>query len=125
MRLIDADERIELIQKTHCTGCNNYNKVKCRACDIGDMLDYLDDAPTVDQWHYPSKGEYPPLTNHKSWSDDVLCECTDGKYRVGHYINTMGHKSGTQWDNWWFEFGMERKGIVLRWQYIDPPKEEA
>ena len=116
MRLIDADELKNKIFKER-----NYFSEEKTPYIIG----CIEEAPTVDLWRYPSRGEYPPLTNHKSWSDDVLCECTDGKYRVGHYVNTMGQKASTQWDNWRFEFGMERKGIVVRWQYIEPPKEEA
>lgn len=113
-RLIDADALMELIEKTHCTGCNNYNKVRCRACSIGDMLDYLDDAPTVDQWHYPSKEGYP--------DEDVEClvYTTSGNKFIAIRDST---------DKCWFtgecfdEF--LRDDCVACWQYIVPPKEEA
>lgn len=104
-RLIDADALMELVQKTHCTGCNNYNKVRCRACDIGYMLDYLDAAPTVDPWHYPSKGEYP------TEGEEVFVAWTsEGSYDV-------------------VKFRYDRWGVKLSppyaWQHIVPPKEEA
>lgn len=110
---IQNGEKLTLTEAMSVLKCYHFDWRCSQALDV--VLE------SVNPWCYPSKGEYPPLTNHKSWSDDVLCECTDGKYRVGHYINTMGHKYGTQWDNWRFEFGMERKGIVLRWRYIVPP----
>ncbi len=47
-RLIDANSRIEEIKKTHCTNCENYGGVKCRACWVDDAIGLIDDAPTVD-----------------------------------------------------------------------------
>ena len=48
MRLIDVDARIEEIKKVNCTGCNNYNGIRCRACWVDDAIGLFDDAPTVD-----------------------------------------------------------------------------
>lgn len=62
MRLIDADALIHEIQSVHCNDCDRRKGTKkgkttfvyeigdapCRACGIGDALDYLEDAPTVD-----------------------------------------------------------------------------
>ena len=108
-RLIDADALMELIEKTHCTGCNNYNKVRCRACGIGDMLDYLDDAPTVDLWHYPSKGEYPPS------GEEVLCLLWGTTPDVGCW---------NEKDKLWHFDEFEEEDVDC-WQYIELPKEEA
>ena len=47
-RLIDANARIEEIKKAHCTKCENYNGIKCRACWVDDAIGLIDDAPTVD-----------------------------------------------------------------------------
>lgn len=47
-RLIDANARIEEIRKAHCTNCENYGGVKCRACWVDDAIGLIDDAPTVD-----------------------------------------------------------------------------
>ncbi len=48
MRLIDVDARIEEIKKANCTGCNNYNGIRCRACWVDDTIGLFDDAPAVD-----------------------------------------------------------------------------
>ena len=62
-------------------------------------------------WHYPSKGEYPPLLEY------VLCKLTDDTYEVGYY---QGQIDGEP--EWAFTCFL---GDVVAWQYIEPPKEEA
>jgi len=47
MRLIDADALIEQIKKSRCTGCDNCNGVRCRACQYNDEMADIDSAPTV------------------------------------------------------------------------------
>ena len=60
-RLIDADAHILEIRKQYCKDCSRRKGIKngkmkflyeiggvvCRACEIEDMLNELDDAPTV------------------------------------------------------------------------------
>lgn len=52
MRLIDADELMERLENRYCNDCRakglDYQGAKCRACAVGDELDDVDDAPTVD-----------------------------------------------------------------------------
>lgn len=62
MRLIDADALIENAKNFHCIECERRKGMKngklkfvyeigdapCRACDVADMIDALDEAPTVD-----------------------------------------------------------------------------
>ena len=48
MRLIDVDARITEIRKAYCTGCDNYQGVRCRSCWVDDAIGLFDDAPTVD-----------------------------------------------------------------------------
>ena len=48
MRLINADARIEEIKKAYCTGCENYNGIRCRACWVDDAIGLIGDAATVD-----------------------------------------------------------------------------
>lgn len=55
MRLIDADVLKEQIENFNCKGCNHYNFVRCRACQIDDALSYIDDAQTVEDTNVPSK----------------------------------------------------------------------
>lgn len=113
MRLIDADALIEQIEDVHCKGCDSYNGVKCRACDICIGIDYLEEAPTFDPWHYPAKGEYP------TEGEDVVALVKAGKKMlkgIGVYINqewAIRHRE----EMWLIE--------PYAWQYIEPPKEEA
>ena len=62
-RLIDADAFIKEKTEIFCENCDRRRGMKngkltkhfvydigdapCRACDIGDMIDYVDDAPTI------------------------------------------------------------------------------
>lgn len=48
MRLIDADEAQERFYETYCKNCNNYNGVRCRACELKDGADIYDDMQEVD-----------------------------------------------------------------------------
>lgn len=65
-RLIDADARIEKIKKAHCTNCENYGCVKCRACWVDDAIGLIDDAPTVDA--EPVKhGRWIPINTIHKW----------------------------------------------------------
>lgn len=62
MRLIDADALLNEVFERHCKNCNKRKGVKngayriiyeigeapCRACEIDDITDYLEEAPTVD-----------------------------------------------------------------------------
>lgn len=47
-RLIDADALAERLRLQYCKDCNNYNEIKCRACNIDDTIDFIEDAPVVD-----------------------------------------------------------------------------
>ena len=47
-RLIDSDKCITEIKNQYCTGCDNYDGVRCRACWVDDAICLIDDAPTVD-----------------------------------------------------------------------------
>ena len=62
MRLIDADELIDKAIEDYCKECGKRKGVKdgkwrvlykigeapCRACDVNDMVDRIDNAPTVE-----------------------------------------------------------------------------
>lgn len=53
-RLIDANALIAQIEKNICEPCKerkqDYNGVRCRACQYGDEMDDIEDAPTVMEW---------------------------------------------------------------------------
>lgn len=46
---IERNALIERIKKAYCDGCENYNGVRCRTCDIDDAIDVVEDAPTVER----------------------------------------------------------------------------
>lgn len=43
----DREKAIEKIKAAYCRGCENYNGVKCRACQIMDAMDALEDEPAM------------------------------------------------------------------------------
>lgn len=45
-RLGDLDALAEHIRNVYCKDCKR-SKVMCKACEYGDMLDEIEDAPTV------------------------------------------------------------------------------
>lgn len=56
---IDREKAIANIKAAYCCGCENYNGVRCRACQIMDAMDVLEDAPAVvpdvQRWRDPDK----------------------------------------------------------------------
>ncbi len=48
---IDREKAIAKIKAAYCCGCENYNGVRCRACQIMDAMDVLEDEPAApDSW---------------------------------------------------------------------------
>lgn len=45
---IDREAAIENIKRVYCTGCNSYNDVMCRACQIDDAILQIDAEPAAD-----------------------------------------------------------------------------
>ena len=100
MRLIDADElHKELEKKGRPIGYNEY-KI---------FYDLIDDAPTIDQWHYPSKGEYPTEKDRQYFCK--VKKCKKDWYEVVGW-------TGKYWI-------LNDDEEVVAWQYFVPPKEEA
>lgn len=46
--LISRSELLRSIKSQYCTDCDSYNGLRCRACHADDMLDLVDDTPSVD-----------------------------------------------------------------------------
>lgn len=44
---IDREKAIANIKASYCCGCEHYNGVRCRACQIMDAIDVLEDEPAV------------------------------------------------------------------------------
>lgn len=64
----------------------------------------------VDQWHYPSRGEYP------TEGEEVLFRCDRQNY-LGTYSNTSHYFDSRDMGS--------PASYVDCWQYIVPPEEEA
>lgn len=81
MRLIDADElKVEVMKALLFSGDFMAQVAVAKA---------IDDAPTVDQWHYPSRGELPDKT------DDYLVYLErDG---VGNIIIATYYVGAEEW----------------------------
>lgn len=78
-----------------------------RAIKIVQALNMAIKALERTEWHYPSKGEYPP--------DGQTVLCLERNYVVSYL--------GVYHDGEWYDGGM--KNGCGCWQYIVPPKEEA
>ena len=74
MRLIDADALVAYIKRVYCTDCDNYGGVRCRACEAGDALDMIDDAPTVDAEKKALMQAFSKFSGHSDYhGDTILC----------------------------------------------------
>ena len=109
-------EAEEYATRECCMTCNNINhfcKEKCECWTFakkGVEFGYN----KANEWHYPSKGEYPKEC------ENVLCYCKvyDVKfYSVGHTIIGGDNKI-----RWWSSDRSE-KLKVYAWKEITPPKE--
>ena len=59
---IDREKAIANIKAAYCCGCNDYGGVKCRACQLMDAIDVLEDEPEVvpDAQRWRKTAEDPP-----------------------------------------------------------------
>ena len=59
---IDREKAIANIKAAYCCGCKNYNGIKCRACQLMDAMDVLEDEPAVvpDTQRWRKTSENPP-----------------------------------------------------------------
>lgn len=64
---IDREKAIAKIKAAYCRGCENYNGVRCRACQIMDAMDVLEDEPEVPVIDAESMKKY--LTDWKDGLD--------------------------------------------------------
>ena len=82
---IDREKAIANIKAAYCCGCNDYGGVRCRACQIMDAMDVLEDEPAVvpdvQRWCNPEtdlpKVETEVLVLYRR--DDYLPDCAFGK----------------------------------------------
>ena len=70
---IDREKAIANIKAAYCCGCENYNGVKCRACQIMDAMDVLEDEPAMTVIDVKSMQKY--LTD---WKNGLAGSCNWG-----------------------------------------------
>ena len=78
---IDREKAIANIKAAYCCGCENYNGVRCRACQIMDAMDVLEDEPAVvpDVQRWRKTAEEPP-TAKDSAHGNVLVKYMDATF---------------------------------------------
>lgn len=78
---IDREKAIANIKAAYCCGCENYNGVRCRACQIMDAMDVLEDEPAVvpDVQRWRKTAEEPP-TEKDSAHGNVLVKYMDATF---------------------------------------------
>lgn len=107
MRIIDADELKKMFPDKG-EGAWTYN-ITAKA--------YIDVAPTVDLWHYPSRGEYP--TDNVSY----VLVAKDNEVFYGAYVDPL-----EQWVIYPLN-GMQTRYYASKvdaWMLLpEPPKEEV
>ena len=92
---IDREALMRQIKEIHCTECDSYNGVRCRACWVDDTLDYIDSEPAAD---------VAPVVRCKDckfgdWDsepdDAMVCMRTkDGFWRSGNDFCSYGERKG-------------------------------
>ena len=128
---IDREEAIANIKAAYCSDCNDYGGVKCRACQLMDAIDVLEDEPSVNLetmrliWHPTS--EIPPLVK-RYYCDDgepfvfyesapLLLLMRDGDMKTGWF-----NRSGTG-DCWMDEDGQTYNHRIAYWMELPEPPE--
>lgn len=46
--LISREAAIDHVKSVFCKGCNNYDGIRCRSCEVEDVLDVFEGVPPVD-----------------------------------------------------------------------------
>ena len=92
-RYIDADAHVARMRELYCKDCSRRKGMKngkmkfiypiggvpCRACEFGDALDAIDDAPTVDAVPVVRCRECKHNIGEKVWLDgDITIDCANG-----------------------------------------------
>lgn len=113
-RLIDADAFISEIRKRYCEDCARRKGIKngkmrfcyeiggvpCRACDIEDVLDALDDyAPTVQP--EPKRGKWIDTGGYRAWyAREYRCsKCGDTMLGEANFCPKCGSYNGGEQDD--------------------------
>lgn len=104
---IDREKAIANIKAAYCCGCENYNGVRCRACQIMDAMDVLEDEPEVPVIDAKSMEKYltdwkDGLTGSENWGDLYAIRAKQTVQVLNTILNHIGYMlngdSGVQTD---------------------------
>ena len=104
---IDREKAIANIKAAYCCGCENYNGVRCRACQIMDAMDVLEDEPEVPVIDAKSMEKYltdwkDGLTWSENWGDLYAIRAKQTVQVLNTILNHIGYMlngdSGVQTD---------------------------
>lgn len=105
MRIIDADALINETMERYCSDCERRKGVKsgkwkivysigdapCRACGIGDMIDELEDAPTIEE---RKKGKWKMKPDPYGFFEEIPvcseCGCTTEMRKTYNFCPNCG-----------------------------------
>ena len=111
-------EAKEYRKENLCKKCHKHCKEGMCTCSECKIKTFKDGAEfgynKANEWHYPSKGEYPEER------EDVLCYCEV----VGVKFYNVGHTviGGDNKIRWWSSNRSEELKVYA-WKEITPPKE--
>jgi hypothetical protein len=88
---IDREKAIANIKAAYCCGCENYNGVRCRACQIMDAMDVLEDEPAVvpDVQRWRKTAEEPPTRKDGDEIGTILCAGYHCNIRDGLWLENI------------------------------------
>ena len=88
---IDREKAIANIKVAYCCGCENYNGVRCRACQIMDAIDVLEDEPAVvqDAQRWRKTAEEPPTREDGNEIGNILCAGYHCNIRDGMWLENI------------------------------------
>lgn len=88
---IDREKAIANIKAAYCCGCENYNGVRCRACQIMDAIDVLEDEPAVvpDVQRWRKTAENPPTRKDGNEIGSILCAGYHCNIRDGMWLENI------------------------------------
>lgn len=85
MRIIDADAFHESIFQRYCKNCNNQAHRMCHACWVMNMIDELEEAPTINPEDLRPKGKWIDFSEPDTPAWDRVYRCSNcGKIVVYH-----------------------------------------
>ena len=88
---IDREKAIANIKAAYCCGCEHYNGVRCRACQIMDAMDVLEDEPAVvpDVQRWRKTAEEPPTRKDGNKIGSILCAGYHCNIRDGMWLENI------------------------------------